>query len=125
MSVSRSLAPFSATAAFGRGPPPRAAVALAPWAATTTATRGPAAALAAGRPVLLPQERLPRQIHAVLVVDGDHLHLQPVADLADVLDLLDVLVAQLADVTQAVAAGQDLDEGAEVLDRRHPALVHL
>ena len=45
--------------------------------------------------------------------------------LHDVLDLVDVLVVQLADVAQAVAAGQDLDEGAEVLDRRDPALVDL
>ena len=33
-------------------------------------------------------------------------------------DLADVLVGQLADVAQAVAAGQDLDERAEFLDRR-------
>ena len=48
-----------------------------------------------------------------------------VADLAHVVDLVDVLVVQLADVAQAVAARQDLDEGAEVLDRRDLALVDL
>ena len=37
----------------------------------------------------------------------------------------DVLVVQLADVAQAVPARQDLDEGAEVLDRGDPALVDL
>ena len=42
-----------------------------------------------------------------------------------VVDPADVLVVQLADVAQPVAAGQDLDERAEVLDRRHLALVDL
>ena len=79
----------------------------------------------AGRPCCSRSRRLARQLDAVLVVDGDHLDLQLVADLADVFDLADVLVVQLADVAQAVAARQDLDEGAEVLDRRDPALVDL
>ena len=37
--------------------------------------------------------------------------------------LRDVAVGQLADVDQAVLAGQDLDEGAELLDGGHAALV--
>ena len=77
------------------------------------------------RPVLLAQHRLARQLDAVLIVDGDDLDLHDIADLADVLDLVHVLVVQLADVAQAVAAGQDLDEGPEILDRRHPSLVDL
>src|SRR5262249_40918810 len=68
---------------------------------------------------------LARQLDAVVLVDGDHLHLQLVADLDHVLDPPDVLVVQLADVAQAVAARDDLDEGAEVLDRGDLALVDL
>src|SRR5262245_54283754 len=56
------------------------------------------AALALG---LLAQQRLARQLDAVVLVDGDHLHLDLVADLDHVLDLADVLVVQLADVAQA------------------------
>src|SRR5262249_55063925 len=62
---------------------------------------------------------------AVLVVNGDHLHLHAVADLADALDLIDILVVQLADVAQAVATGKNLDEGAEVLDRGNPTFIDL
>src|SRR3712207_9074154 len=68
--------------------------------------------LALGAP-LLAQQRLARQLDAVVLVDGDHLDLQPVAHLAHVLDLADVLVVQLADVAQAVPAGQDLDRSEE------------
>ena len=71
----------------------------------------------------LGQGGLARQLDAVLVVDGDHLDQHRVADPADVGDARDVAVGQLADVAQAVLAGQDLDEGAEVLDRGDPALV--
>src|SRR5438876_10454855 len=38
------------------------------------------------------QERLAGALHPVLVVDGDHLHLDPVADLDHVLDPADVAV---------------------------------
>src|SRR5205807_8193056 len=81
---------------------------------------GRRAALALG---LLAQQGLARQLDAVVLVDGDHLDLDPVADLDHVLDLADVLVVQLADVAQAVAARGDLDEGPEVLDRRDLPLV--
>ena len=39
--------------------------------------------------------------------------------------LIDVAVGQLADVAQAVLAGQDLDERAEILDARDAAFVDL
>src|SRR5262249_26472002 len=71
------------------------------------------------------QQRLARQLDAVLIVDGDHFDLHDVADLADAFDLVHVLVVELADVAEAVAAGEDLDEGAEVLDRSDTALVDL
>src|SRR5207248_907940 len=78
-----------------------------------------------GRRVLVSQHRLARQFHAVVLVDGDDLHLDLVADAHHVFDLADVLVVQLADVAQSIAAGRDLDEGAEILDRRDLALVDL
>src|SRR5439155_22323762 len=75
--------------------------------------------------VLLAQQRLTRQLHPILVVDRDHLHPHPVADLDHVLDPADVALGQLRDVAQAVAAGQDFDERPELLDRRNLDLVHL
>src|SRR5438105_404859 len=65
--------------------------------------------------VLLAQQHLARQLDTVLIVDGDDLHLQAIADLADAIDALDVFVVQLADVTESLAAWQDLDESAEIL----------
>ena len=79
----------------------------------------------AGGLVLIAEQHLARQLHPVMLVDGDDLDLELVADLAHILDLADILVVQLAYVTEPIAAGQDLDEGAEVLDRGHPALVDL
>src|ERR1700681_1273586 len=74
---------------------------------------------------LLAQYRLARQLDAVLIVDGDHLDLHDVADPADRVHLVHELVVQLADVAQTVPARQDLDERAEILDRRDLALVNL
>src|SRR5262249_37769688 len=62
---------------------------------------------------------------AILVVDRNNLHLKFVAHLANVLDPADILVVQLADMAQAVAARQNLDERAKLLDRSHPTFVHL
>ena len=45
--------------------------------------------------------------------------------LQHVVDAADAVVVQLADVAQAVAAGHDLDERAEILDRRDLAVVDL
>src|SRR5262249_24045275 len=74
---------------------------------------------------LLAQQSLARQLDPILIVDGDDLDLHDVANLANVLDLVHVLVVELADMAQAVAAGQDLDESAEVLDGGDPAFVDL
>ncbi len=63
--------------------------------------------------VLFTQQRLPRQFHAVMLVDGDHLDLDMVADLANIIDLTDVFVVQLTNMTEAVAAGQNLDESRQ------------
>src|SRR5437879_1209520 len=45
---------------------------------------------------LFTQQSFARQLDAVLVVNGDHLHLQLVANLDDVFHLIDKLVVQLA-----------------------------
>src|SRR5690606_37096608 len=58
--------------------------------------------------------------HAVHV---DALHLDFVAEVHDVLDLFDALGVHLADVQEAVLAGEDFDERAEVRDARDLALV--
>src|SRR5437588_470551 len=86
----------------------------------STATRPVAAVLsrravlAAGLAVALAlrrlQERLAAQLDPVLVVDRDHLHLHPVADLHHVVHPADVPGVQLGDVTQPVPARGDLDE---------------
>src|SRR5207249_3511076 len=73
----------------------------------------------------LAEQRFARQLHAILVVDGYHLDAEDVADLAYFIHAADKPVGQFADVAQAVAAGHDLDERAELLDRVHFALVDL
>src|SRR5262249_9166978 len=73
---------------------------------------------------LFPDKHFARQLHAILIVNRDHLDLQDVADLADLFDLADILVVQFADVAQAVPPRQDLDERAKILDRRNPAFVY-
>src|SRR5262249_10134406 len=54
---------------------------------------------------------------------GDDLDLHHIADFANTVNAVDILVVQLADVTETVAARQDLDKGPEVLDAGHPAFV--
>ena len=58
-------------------------------------------------------------------VDLEHLDLDLVALLQHVGDALHAAGSDLRDVQQAVGAGQDLDEGAEVDDAAHGALVDL
>src|ERR1051326_3359459 len=74
---------------------------------------------------LLAQHGLPGELDAIVIVNRDDFHSHLVTDLAHVFDAADELVVQLADVAQTVASWQDFDEGAEVFDRRHFALVYL
>jgi hypothetical protein len=68
---------------------------------------------------------LERQADALAVeVDLEHLHLDLVADGDDRAGVVDVLPGQLGDVDEAVHAAE-VDEGAEVDDRRHDALADL
>src|SRR4029078_3008452 len=55
----------------------------------------------------------------------DHQHLHLIADAADIADGVDVAGRELADMHQTVAAWQNLDEGAEILDARNAAVVDL
>src|SRR5205823_251139 len=58
-----------------------------------------------------------RQRDLALRIDVVHAHGDLVAEVEDVLDPLDALAAtQLGDVHEAVTAGKDVDEGAELGD---------
>src|SRR6185437_1802203 len=63
------------------------------------------------------------QTDAALTVDFQHLHADDIAFFQLVTHALDALVGDLGDVHQAVAAREDRDEGAEVHQARHLALV--
>src|SRR5689334_16923525 len=63
------------------------------------------------------------QADAALAVHFQHLHADHVAFLELVADALDALVRDLRDVHQAIAAREDRDEGAEVHQAHHLALV--
>src|ERR1700741_1043639 len=70
-------------------------------------------------------DRLHRQAHSALVVGFQHFDLHHLAFLEVVGHGIDALVADLRDVQQAVAAGQQLHDGAEVQQAQHRALVDL
>src|SRR5262245_55248215 len=140
-----AVAPFSwsavaIAAAFAMASFAGSAIAIASFAGSAIAVAATVVAVAAFaratilarrrafawlRRIHLVQQRLARQFHAVLIVDGDHFHLEHIADLAHVLDAIDIRHIQFADVAKTIAARQNLNEGAEFLDRGNPALVHL
>src|SRR5262245_6705044 len=64
----------------------------------------------------LGKHRLARQLDAVLVVHCDHLDLHAVSLLAHIAHRFDIAIRELTDVAQPVLAGDDFDEGAEILD---------
>jgi hypothetical protein len=71
------------------------------------------------------QSATSRQLDAVAVIDVNDFHLHLVADLADVIDTADVAAGEFADVAQPIAARQDFDERAEVLDAADSTDVNL
>src|SRR4029079_3764207 len=71
------------------------------------------------------EPRLSRQAHAALVVGLEHLHLHDLAFLEVVRHLVHALVRDLRDVEQAILAGEQLDDRAEVEEPQHRALVDL
>ena len=75
-------------------------------------------------PALL-QRLLARQPDLARLVDLEDLDVDHVALFEDVGHLPHALVGELRDVHEAVGAGQDLDEGAEVDDLPHRAAVDL
>src|SRR6187455_246010 len=71
------------------------------------------------------EQRLHRQLDAALLVGLEDLDANDLAFLQVVGDLLDALVRDLADVEQAVLAGQQVDQRAEVEDLGDRAFVDL
>src|SRR5574344_2472019 len=69
--------------------------------------------------------RLAAELDASALVDVKALDRDLVADLADAFHRLEELVRELGDVAEAVHAGEDLDERAELLDAGDGALVDL
>ena len=101
-----------------------AAVATATAAAARTALGG--LACDDGRGVLLALDHgAPREVDAALAVDFDDHDLDLVADADLVLDAGDAVIGEFGDVDEAVLAGQDLDERAEVHDAGDAAGVDL
>ena len=70
-------------------------------------------------------QRLHRQLDATLFIGLENLDLHDLAFAEVVGHLLDALVRDLADMEQAILAGQQVDERAEVQDLRDRTLVDL
>ena len=60
-----------------------------------------------------------------MVVDVDDFDLHFFANLAEIFDAADETARQFTDVAQAIASGKDFNEGPEVLDAGHFAIVDL
>src|SRR5207245_5225580 len=71
------------------------------------------------------QDGLARQVHTSLPVDLGDLAIYLIANLDGILDALDPVLGELADMDQPVLVGHDLDNGHEVHDPDHLALVVL
>src|SRR3990167_2663152 len=71
------------------------------------------------------KQSLHGQLDAALFIRLQHLDLDDLALGQVIGDLLHALMGDLADVQQAVLAGQQVDEGAEVQNLRDRAFVHL
>jgi hypothetical protein len=73
---------------------------------------------------LLFQDGFARQLNAI-AFDGQHFHQHLVAFLQLVAHIVDAVLGNFADVQQAIGAGNDFDEGAEVRQSRNLAQVGL
>src|SRR5471032_948044 len=69
------------------------------------------------------EEGLSRKAHAALVVSLQHLHLHDLAFLQVIRNRVHALVGDLRDMQQAVLAGQQLHDRAEVEEAQHRAFV--
>ena len=65
------------------------------------------------------------ELDAVAVIDIDHLDLHLITDVADIVDAADITAGQFADVAEPIAARQNLDKSAKVLDAADGAGVDL
>src|SRR6476661_2386985 len=72
---------------------------------------------------LVAVRRLAREAHLAVAVDLDHLDRHDVALGEHVAHRADAVIRDLGDVEQPLVAGNDLHEGAELLDRLHLAHV--
>ena len=72
---------------------------------------------------LLQKHGLAAELHTILLVDSNDLHPHNVADPADISHTAYIFSRQLADMAEAVFAGNEFNEGAKVLHARHPTLV--
>src|ERR1019366_2581394 len=86
---------------------------------------GPFGGCAAGCRVAVGHSGPAGEPHATLFVHTEALDPDLIAHFDDVLDHLDAEVGQLTDVDQAVLAGQELDECAELFDGDHSAAIDL
>src|SRR5690606_25030789 len=68
---------------------------------------------------------LDRQAQTALVVCLDDLDSHLLANLQHIIDVRNAIVCDLGDVQQAIAARQDLNDGAEVQQTQHAAFVDL
>src|SRR5262249_44491909 len=68
-------------------------------------------------------DRLHAELDLAAIVHADDLHLDEIADLDDVANSLHALGRQLADVNEAVAAAEEVHEGAEIDDLHDLAAV--
>src|SRR5262245_27235207 len=70
-------------------------------------------------------DRLHAELHLAAIVHADDLDLHEIADLDDISDGLHALGRQLADMHEAVAAAEEVHEGAEIDDFHDlPAVDH-
>src|SRR5690606_552151 len=96
--------------------------------AAATIIAAPSAAAATGTGCArcdLAFELGPDQVDLAAIVDGVDLDAELVALLEEVFDALDPLFGDLADVQEAVGAGEEVDEGPEVGDLGDRAVVLL
>ena len=97
--------------------PPAVTATIAFTAFTTTlATLATTLGGSLGGSLRAGHQGLARQLDTVMLVNSDHLDLHQVTHLADFVHIGNKARVKFADMTQAVPAGQDLDEGAKVLD---------
>src|SRR5262245_30303021 len=91
----------------------------------TSVRRRPVSRRTVSTELILGEKRLPGKLHAAAIVHFEQFDLHNVALLDDILGLLGAAVLELADVEQALDAGDDLHKGTERCCALDWALVNL